>query len=75
VIDHRIVCFAAVILDPAGSAAVGRARYGAIAQLAEHRLCKAGVRGSSPRGSTHKTARQLAGASKVGWSDARSPGT
>lgn len=29
------------------------AQFGAIAQVVEHCLCKAGVRGSNPRGSTH----------------------
>ena len=31
---------------------------GALAQLAEHRLCKAGVRGSSPLGSTFNASHQ-----------------
>src|SRR5689334_4853464 len=54
------------LVDPGSTAARIQALDGAVAQLAEHRLCKAGVRGSIPLGSTLFLA--FAGDLGFGWS-------
>jgi hypothetical protein len=55
-------------LDPlSASLAASPAGCGDVAQVVEHRLCKAGVRGSSPLVSTHQTPVFLLGCRRRTW--------